>query len=184
MDATNMSTNMSATMDYQDFIAAKVAAAPEMGFSAPLPLHDSLFPHQRAIVDWAITRGRAAIFAAFGLGKTRMQIELARQTCEHTSGRFLIVAPLGVRQEFMRDAAAMGVSHHLHPPHVGGRRDRDLHHQLRVRARRQRGRLPQGRPARVRRRDPSTKRAACEASAGRRPSASSWRSSRATTAAT
>jgi hypothetical protein len=97
MDATNMSTNMSATMDYQDFIAAKVAAAPEMGFSAPLPLHDSLFPHQRAIVDWAITRGRAAIFAAFGLGKTRMQIELARQTCAHTGGRFLIVAPLGVR---------------------------------------------------------------------------------------
>jgi len=60
MDATNMSTNMSATMDYQDFIAAKVAAAPEMGFSAPLPLHDSLFAHQRAIVGAEVPAEAAA----------------------------------------------------------------------------------------------------------------------------
>ena len=102
---TNASEHMK--MDYEDFIAAKVAAAPEAGFPAPLPLHDSLFLHQRAIVQWALQRGRAAIFAAFGLGKTRMQIELARQVCAHTGGRFLIVAPLGVRGEFVRDGEKM-----------------------------------------------------------------------------
>jgi hypothetical protein len=103
------STNAMTDTNYESFIAAKVASAPETGFEPPLPLHDSLFPHQRAIVDWAIRRGRAAIFAAFGLGKTRMQMEIARQTCAHTSGRFLIVCPLGVRGEFIRDGAAMGV---------------------------------------------------------------------------
>ena len=95
---------------YEAFIEAKAVAAPDAGFGPALPLADSLFPFQRDIVAWALRKGRAAVFAAFGLGKTRMQIELARQVCEHTSGRFLIVAPLGVRQEFMRDAAAMGVS--------------------------------------------------------------------------
>jgi DNA modification methylase len=140
MDATNMSTNMSATMDYQDFIAAKVAAAPEMGFSAPLPLHDSLFPHQRAIVDWAITRGRAAIFAAFGLGKTRMQIELARQTCAHTERPLPDRRTVGGEGRVPPRRRRDGREHHLHPPHRGSRRDRRLPHQLRVRQ----GRNPDG----------------------------------------
>lgn len=97
-------------MDYETFIHAKKAEAPDAGFEPPLPLSESLFPFQRDIVAWALRKGRAAIFAAFGLGKTRMQIELARQVCEQTGGRFLIVAPLGVRQEFIRDGEAMGVT--------------------------------------------------------------------------
>ena len=97
-------------MDYTTFIHAKRAEAPDAGFEPPLPLSESLFPFQRDIVAWALRKGRAAIFAAFGLGKTRMQIELARQVCAHTGGRFLIVAPLGVRQEFIRDGEAMGVT--------------------------------------------------------------------------
>ena len=97
-------------MDYETFIHAKKAEAPDAGFEPPLPLSESLFLFQRAIVAWALRKGRAAIFAAFGLGKTRMQIELARQVCEQTGGRFLIVAPLGVRQEFIRDGEAMGVT--------------------------------------------------------------------------
>ena len=97
-------------MDYTTFIHAKRAEAPDAGFEPPLPLSESLFPFQRDIVAWALRKGRAAIFAAFGLGKTRMQIELARQVCAHTGGRFLIVAPLGVRGEFIRDGEAMGVT--------------------------------------------------------------------------
>ncbi len=97
-------------MDYETFIHAKKAEAPDAGFEPPLPLSESLFPFQRDIVAWALRKGRAAIFAAFGLGKTRMQIELARQVCARTEGRFLIVAPLGVRGEFTRDGEAMGVT--------------------------------------------------------------------------
>lgn len=105
---------------YEAFILAKVAEAPAVGFEPPLPLSESLFPHQRDIVRWACLRGRAAIFASFGLGKTRMQLEVARQTVAHallsvgehdTQGAaFLIVAPLAMRREFRRDAEAMGLT--------------------------------------------------------------------------
>ena len=94
---------------YEDFIKAKVAAAPDLGFSVGGECPAYLFPFQWDIVRWAVKKGRAAIFAAFGMGKTRIQLEIARRVCEHTGGRFLIVAPLGVRQEFKRDADAMGL---------------------------------------------------------------------------
>jgi len=98
------------TLDaYAAFVAAKRADAPETGFECG-PVSEVLFPFQRDIVRWAVRRGAAGIFAMFGLGKTLMQLEIGRQVCAHTGGRFLIVAPLGVRQEFMRDAALLGVS--------------------------------------------------------------------------
>lgn len=97
-------------MEYQAFIEAKQVVAPEMGFEPPVPISEMLFPFQRDIVRWAVRRGRAAIFAAFGLGKSLMQLEIARQVCAQTGGRFLIVAPLGVRQEFKRDAERLGIA--------------------------------------------------------------------------
>ena len=104
-----MSTPFQQHEAYENFIRAKVVQAADAGFDPVLPLHEGLFPFQRDVARWALKKGRAAIFLAFGLGKTRVQIELARQVCAKTNGRFLIVAPLGVRQEFVRDAAAMGV---------------------------------------------------------------------------
>lgn len=94
--------------EYDAFVAAKVALAPAVGFAPPLPLSEDLFEFQRDVARWAIERGTAALFLAFGLGKTRVQIEVGRQVCAHTGGRFLVVAPLGVRTEFRRDAEAMG----------------------------------------------------------------------------
>ena len=94
---------------YDAFIAAKIVQAPDAGFEPPLPLHEKLFPFQRAAVAWALKKGCAGLFETFGLGKTRQQLELGRQVCAHTGGRFLILAPLGVRQEFKRDAEAMGI---------------------------------------------------------------------------
>ena len=52
-----------------------------------LPLAPSLFAHQRDIVAWACEKGCAAIFASFGLGKTRMQIECGRQVCAHVDAK-------------------------------------------------------------------------------------------------
>ncbi|MGH9521402.1 MAG: LAGLIDADG family homing endonuclease, partial [Terriglobales bacterium] len=91
--------------DYEAFLRAKVNLNHGCGFDVdPRELNTLLKPHQVDIVCWAARLGRAAIFASFGLGKTAMQLELARVIQKRTAGRFLITAPLGVRQEFRRDA--------------------------------------------------------------------------------
>lgn len=93
-------------MDYQEFLASKTLVVQPSGHTIdPTDIHDSLFPFQRDLVRWAIRKGRAAIFADTGLGKTRMQIEWARLTGERT----LIVAPLAVAQQTVREGAEIGV---------------------------------------------------------------------------
>jgi DNA modification methylase len=95
--------------DYLDFLRAKVAVAAERGFAIDdAEINPILLPHQRAIVRWAIAGGRRAIFAAFGLGKTVIQLEIVRIVMARTGGFGLIVLPLGVRQEFVADAAMLG----------------------------------------------------------------------------
>lgn len=96
--------------DYMAFLADKMPRAQRAGFEPPSPVEPALFPHQRDICQWACRGGRRAIFANFGLGKTRMHLQQARWVHEHTGGRYLIVAPLGVRQEFTQsDGPAMGM---------------------------------------------------------------------------
>ncbi|HEX3809590.1 MAG TPA: DNA methyltransferase [Rhizomicrobium sp.] len=73
-------------------------------------LSEWLRPHAKVAVQWALRGGRRAIFANFGLHKTSMQLEMMRQIKRRTSAPTLITLPLGVRQEFRRDADAMGVS--------------------------------------------------------------------------
>ena len=95
---------------YEDFLRAKVASASTLGFEvAPDEVHPLLKPHQRAIVVWAVAGGRRGIFCSFGLGKTVIQLEVVRLTRERAGGMGLIVIPLGVRVEFMRDAAMLGI---------------------------------------------------------------------------
>lgn len=95
---------------YEAFVRAKVRMAPDTGFDVdPSEIHSRLKPHQAVMVRWLVRGGRRACFAAFGLGKSTIQIETLRLVLKRTGGRGLIVAPLGVRQEFMRDAAALGV---------------------------------------------------------------------------
>jgi len=104
----NMSTEK---QNYIDFLLGKVPQAEVSGFDPPSPCHHSLFPHQMDICEWAIRGGRRAIFASFGLGKTRMHLQLAKWVCEKTNGSFLIICPLGVRQEFTQsDGPAMGMN--------------------------------------------------------------------------
>lgn len=96
-------------MNYEDFLRAKVPIAQQDGIQIePGDVHPLLKPHQRAIVTWAVRGGRRAIFASFGLGKSLIQLETVRLTLAATGGRGLIVLPLGVRQEFTRDAALIG----------------------------------------------------------------------------
>lgn len=96
---------------YLDFLRAKIPQAELCGFDPPSPPHESLFPHQVDLSTWAIRGGRRAIFAAFGLGKTRMHLQIAKWVVEETGKRFLIICPLGVRQEFTQsDGPAMGLT--------------------------------------------------------------------------
>jgi DNA modification methylase len=97
-------------MDYHEFLKKKTAIAETHGYEDhQINVHPALKPHQADIVRWAIRGGRRAILCAFGLGKTLIQLEIMRIIGELEGGRSLIVIPLGVRQEFMRDAKIIGV---------------------------------------------------------------------------
>lgn len=89
---------------YDEFLAAKSVVASDSGFDVGDEISDVLLDHQREIVRWAVRGGRRAIFAAFGLGKSVMQLEIERLILNKEGGRGLIICPLGVRQEFKRDA--------------------------------------------------------------------------------
>lgn len=93
---------------YNDFLKSKVIVAPESGFDAePTEVNSALKPHQRDADLWACKGGRRALFESFGLGKTAQELEWCRLVVQHTGGRALIVLPLGVRQEFTRDAVEL-----------------------------------------------------------------------------
>ena len=98
---------------YHAFLTAKSEFDTAVGFNVDdNELHPTLKPHQRAIVTWAVSGGRRAIFAKFGLGKTIMQLETLRLIMAKApdADRALIVCPLGVRAEFVNDAAKLGLS--------------------------------------------------------------------------
>jgi len=93
-------------MDYDSFLRAKMAEAPTYGVPVQTgAVNPALKPHQAAIVEWMVTGGRRACFAAFGLGKSVIQLEAMRLTLAEAGGRGLIVCPLSVRNEFRRDSA-------------------------------------------------------------------------------
>lgn len=96
-------------MEYDDFVAAKQFVHVESGFT-PSDLPDTLFGFQRDIVNWACRRGRAAIFADTGLGKTLMEMTWAQQVAEHTGGRVLMVAPLCVARQHVREGEKFGTT--------------------------------------------------------------------------
>lgn len=82
--------------------------AEESGFEVhPDEVNPILKPHQRDSVVWAIRGGRRGIFASFGLGKTLIQTEFVRIIVDRIGGQGLIVMPLGVKQEFIRDAVEL-----------------------------------------------------------------------------
>lgn len=90
---------------YLEFLKSKIVLAKKTGFDvAPGEINPALKPHQRDSVIWALRGGHRALFQSFGLGKTVQEIEFCHQAVRHDGGQALIVLPLGVRQEFTRDA--------------------------------------------------------------------------------
>ncbi len=96
-------------MNYDSFINNKRTIMPPSGFSVDRDsLNSSLFDYQRDIVRWALRRGRAAIFAMTGLGKSRMQIEWAMNVHRLSGGDVLMLAPLAVAPQTVREGAELG----------------------------------------------------------------------------
>lgn len=92
--------------DYAEFIQEKAVKAQALGWQiADQDVHPLLFRFQRDVVRWAVKKGRAAIFLDTGLGKTFVQLEWARLMDERT----LIIAPLSVARQTVREAAKIGL---------------------------------------------------------------------------
>lgn len=95
-------------MDYDEFIASKAVKEVPTGHN-PSELNEHLFDFQHAIVTWAVRRGRAAIFADTGLGKTLMQLSWAQEVQRHTNGIVVILAPLAVSEQTIEQGRTFGI---------------------------------------------------------------------------
>lgn len=98
-------------MDYEMFLANKAQLQDRHGFD-PIWMPSFLFDFQQALVGWAIEKGRAAIFADCGLGKTPMQLVWAENIVRHTNKRVLICTPLAVGYQTVTEAAKFGIEAH------------------------------------------------------------------------
>jgi len=97
--------------NYKQFLENKKITAIESGFEInDSDLNKYLFDFQRVIVKWAIKRGRAAIFADTGLGKTLMQTSWADAVANHTKGNVLILAPLCVAHQTVSEGKKFDIS--------------------------------------------------------------------------
>jgi DNA modification methylase len=94
---------------YFEFLENKIVRFRDAGFE-PGELHSSLFDFQDHIVRLALRKGRFAIFADCGLGKTLMQLVWAEKVKEHTSGAVLILAPLAVSGQTIKEGEKFGIA--------------------------------------------------------------------------
>lgn len=92
-------------MTYEEFLNQKKISDVPVGMSDDFDLNENMFQFQKDIVKWALKRGRCAIFADCGMGKTLMQLEWA----SHIKGNVLIVAPLAVSEQTIREAQKFGI---------------------------------------------------------------------------
>lgn len=95
-------------MDYQDFIDSKHFRQVESGFDYKCAIDTHLRDYQVATVEWALARGKAAIFKDTGLGKTNDELEFASAVVSYTNRPVLLLAPLSVGHQIHREAKQFG----------------------------------------------------------------------------
>jgi hypothetical protein len=93
---------------YAEFVKNKRRVEVATGHQ-PVELNENLFDFQHAIVSWAVRRGRAAIFADTGLGKTLMQLAWADEVASHTGGIVVVLAPLAVSEQTIEQGRVFGI---------------------------------------------------------------------------
>lgn len=96
---------------YQAFLKEKSQTSGDDGF-APVYMPDFLFDFQKALTEWAIRKGRGAIFADCGLGKTPMQLVFAENIVRKTNGKVLILTPLAVAQQTIKEGLKFDIQVH------------------------------------------------------------------------
>ena len=94
---------------YETFLARKAISDPMTGLTDIPALPECMFPHQRDIVQWALRRGRAALFAGTGLGKSLMELAWAQAVHQSTGKNILHLAPLAVSAQLVREAYKFGI---------------------------------------------------------------------------
>jgi len=95
-------------VSYRNFIESKKHLIGDFGFN-PIWFPDEIFDFQKEIVNRAVCRGRMAIFADTGLGKTRIQLTIAKNIVNKTNGNVLILTPLAVAFQFVDEANKIGI---------------------------------------------------------------------------
>jgi hypothetical protein len=96
------------TSNYADFIGKKTHLTGEFGFD-PTFIPDGAFDFQKSLIQWSVNKGRAAVFADCGLGKTMMQLAWSENVARHTKGRVLLLTPLAVGVQTVREAGRFGM---------------------------------------------------------------------------
>lgn len=94
--------------DYKTFLAAKQQFGHDGGFE-PLWMPDCAFDFQQALCEWSIRKGRSAIFAGCGLGKTLMELVWAQNVLQKTNRSVMIFTPLAVAAQTVREAEKFGI---------------------------------------------------------------------------
>jgi superfamily II DNA or RNA helicase len=95
---------------YAKFLAQKAIDDPMTGLTDIPDLPAALFPFQHDIVTWALRRGRAALFAGTGLGKSLMELAWAQAVTQATGKDILHLAPLAVSNQMAREADKFGIA--------------------------------------------------------------------------
>lgn len=97
--------------DLRSFLEGKRQLAGEYGFE-PIFMPEKAFAFQRDLIEWAVRKGRGAVFADCGLGKTLVQLAWAENVAAHTGGRVLILTPLAVSHQTVAEAGKFGIGAH------------------------------------------------------------------------
>tara|TARA_E500000318_G_C3561926_1_gene213868 strand:- start:14 stop:1969 length:1956 start_codon:yes stop_codon:yes gene_type:complete len=99
-------------LNYEDFLRRKQAVDLDTGIANVPSLNSGLFDFQHAVTSWALRRGRAAVFAGTGMGKSFMEMEWAKQVNEYTGKPVLILTPLAVSGQFIDEGEKFGIEIH------------------------------------------------------------------------
>jgi len=95
-------------MEYEEFLKSKSQSGTQTGFD-PVFMPDFLFDFQKALIEWAVKKGKAAIFADCGLGKSPMELVWAQNIVEKTNGNVLLLTPLAVGIQMERESKKFNI---------------------------------------------------------------------------
>src|SRR5271157_3658445 len=96
-------------MDYEEFLERKRFTPVVSGLTTIPALNSSMFPHQRDVCSWSLRLGRSAVFLGTGMGKSLIELEWARIVSDHTGLPVLILAPLAVAYQMVKEGEKFGI---------------------------------------------------------------------------